>query len=61
RPFEKIFKVVDEFAPQIDAFSKGIQNNSRIEPDGVQGLRDMNILQAIYSAARVQKLAAVNY
>jgi predicted dehydrogenase len=61
KPFEKRFKVTDEFAPEIDAFSEAIQKRTRIEPDGVQGLRDMNIIEAIYAAARKQKSVSVNY
>jgi len=58
---EKRFKIVDEFAPEIDAFAKAIQEKSTIEPDGAQGLRDMNILHAIYEAAKKQKSVAIRY
>ena len=61
KSIEKRFKVVDEFAPEIDAFAKAIQQKSTVEPDGAQGLRDMNILQAIYEAAKQQKSVAVRY
>ncbi len=58
---EKRFKVVDEFAPEIDAFARAIQTKRPIEPDGMQGLRDMKILHSIYEAARVQKPVAIRY
>jgi predicted dehydrogenase len=61
RRIEKRFKMVDEFAPEIDAFAQAIQQNSSVEPDGVQGLRDMQILHAIYEAAKKQKSVAVRY
>lgn len=49
--FEKKFKVVDEFAPELDAFATAIQTKKSVEPDGRQGHRDMCILEAIYAAA----------
>ena len=61
RWFEKKFKVVDEFSPEIDAFAEAIQKKRPIEPDGVQGLRDMKILHSIYEAARVEKSLAIQY
>lgn len=61
RHIDKSFKLVDEFVPEIDAFAKAIQTNSAIEPDGVQGLRDMYILRAIYEAAKKQKTVAIRY
>jgi predicted dehydrogenase len=59
--FEMVFKTVDEFAPEIDAFAKAIQTNGKVEPDGAQGLRDMNIIEAIYSAAKKHKSVTLNY
>jgi predicted dehydrogenase len=58
---EKTFKIVDEFAPEIDAFAKAIQQKSAVEPDGAQGLRDMDILHAIYQAAKKHKSVAIRY
>jgi predicted dehydrogenase len=51
RKMTKGFKVIDEFAPELDAFAKAIQGQSAIEPDGAQGHRDMLILRSIYEAA----------
>ena len=58
---EKRFNVIDEFAPEIDAFARAIQKMSPIEPDGVQGLRDMKILHSIYEAARIHRSIAIRY
>jgi predicted dehydrogenase len=59
--FEKKFKVVDEFAPELDAFAEAIQTKRPIEPDGRQGHRDMLILEAIYESARKREPVGVRY
>jgi predicted dehydrogenase len=59
RWFEKKFRVVDEFAPEIDAFAQSILKKLPIEPDGVQGLRDVRILHSIYESAKIQKPLAI--
>jgi predicted dehydrogenase len=61
RVIEKKFRIVDEFALEIDAFAESIQKNRTAQPDGQQGLRDMRILQAIYEAATTQKPVAIHY
>lgn len=61
RSFQKKFPIVDEFAPEIDAFAEAIQSRSKIVPDGEAGLRDMKIISAIYEAARKQKSVAIRY
>jgi predicted dehydrogenase len=61
RPFSRKFKIIDEFALEIDAFASAILQKKRIAPDGVQGHRDMIILAAIYEAARTGKPAVVKY
>jgi predicted dehydrogenase len=61
RPIARKFKVLDEFALEIDAFASAIQQQGTIEPDGIQGHRDMIILGAIYEAARTQRAVVVNY
>ena len=61
RSFEKKFAIVDEFAPEIDAFAEAIQSRGKIEQDGEAGLRDMKIISAIYEAARKQKSVALRY
>jgi predicted dehydrogenase len=61
RSIEKKFKLVDEFAPEIGAFADAIIRKKPIQPDGVQGLRDMEILHAIYEAARKNESIAMRY
>jgi predicted dehydrogenase len=59
--FEKKFKVVDEFALELDAFAAAIQTKKRVEPDGRQGHRDMIILEAIYESARKKEPVDLGY
>lgn len=61
RPIQRRFAVVDEFAPELDAFAAAIRGDRKIEPDGVQGYRDMVILQCIYESARKGKPVKVRY
>jgi len=58
---ERKFRVIDEFAPELDTFSFAIQNKSTVEPDGVQGHREMVICEAIYRAARRQERVVIGY
>jgi predicted dehydrogenase len=59
--FEKKFGVVDEFAPELDAFATAIRTKRAVEPDGRQGHRDMCILEAIYESARNSAPVSVRY
>ena len=59
--FEKKFKVVDEFAPELEAFAAAIQTKKNVEPDGRQGHWDMVILEAIYASARDGMPVSVRY
>ena len=52
RPFEKAFPVMPEFALELDALADCIQRNREPEPSGVEGARDVAIMEAIYRAAR---------
>jgi predicted dehydrogenase len=58
---ERKFPVVDEFAPELDAFAAAIQTKKPVEPDGRQGHRDVLILEAIYASARKNEPVAVRY
>ena len=58
---EKKFKVVDEFAPELDAFAGAIRTKKSVGPDGRQGHRDMIILEGIYEAARTRQSVALRY
>jgi len=61
RELDRRFPPIDEFALEIDAFSSAILRNKPIEPDGVQGHRDMLILDAIYRSARLRQPVAIKY
>lgn len=52
RWFEQKFKVLDEFALELDAFAAAIRRKRDPEPDGQEGLRDVAVMQAIYRSAR---------
>jgi len=61
RWLEKRFKLIDEFAPEIEAFAKAIQHNDTVAADGLQGHRDMIILRALYDSARNQEPVDIRY
>jgi predicted dehydrogenase len=61
RTLDKRFKVLDEFALEIDAFSAAILNKTSIAPNGAEGHRDMLILEAIYRSARTHQPTAIHY
>ena len=61
RWFEQKFKVVDEFAPELDALAAAIQTGGTVEPDGVQGHRDVVIIHSIYESAKKQAPEVVTY
>ena len=61
RHVERTFAVVDEFAPEIDAFASAIKNHGAVGPDGVQGHRDIIIIDAIYKSARTKRSIAIEY
>jgi predicted dehydrogenase len=61
RTIDRRFKVLDEFALEIDAFSAAILKKKDIGPNGDQGHRDMLILQAIYESARTSRPVEINY
>lgn len=52
RWFEQAFKVIDEFALELNAFTESIHQGRDPEPDGVEGLRDMATIEAIYRSAQ---------
>jgi predicted dehydrogenase len=61
RWFERTFPVIDEFALELDAFAAAVQGTAEIEPDGMQGHRDVVIMHAIYESAESGKPVRVNY
>jgi predicted dehydrogenase len=61
RAIERRFAIVDEFGMEINGFALAIQNRRPVESDGVQGHRDMVILESIYDSARKQRPLVINY
>jgi glucose-fructose oxidoreductase len=59
--FERKFKVLDEFAPELDALATAVRTAKTVEPDGRQGHRDMLILGAIYDSARKKEPVVIRY
>jgi predicted dehydrogenase len=59
RCIQRTFKVLDEFAPEIDAFASAIQDHGSVEPDGAEGHRDIIIIDAIYRSARDKRTVAI--
>jgi predicted dehydrogenase len=52
RWFEKKFKAMDEFVLELDAFADSVRRGRDPEPDGIEGLKDVVVMQAIYRSAR---------
>ena len=55
------FTAIDEFALELDAFAECIRENRKPEPDGVQGMRDIIIMDAIYRAAKSGRPVPIRY
>jgi glucose-fructose oxidoreductase len=52
RWFEKKFKVIDELSLELDAFADSVRRKREPGPNGVQGIRDVAVMEAIYQSAR---------
>lgn len=52
RWFEKRYPIIDELALELDAFADCVRGNREPEPNGLEGLRDVAVMQAIYRSAR---------
>lgn len=50
--FDKVYKPMEEFAPELDHFASCIRANREPEPDGLTGARDVSVMEAIYEAAK---------
>jgi len=57
--FEQKFKVMDEFVLELDYFADCIRRGCDPEPDGMEGLRDIATIEAIYKSARENRSVAV--
>ena len=60
RWFEKKFKAMDEFVLELDAFADAIRRHHDPEPDGVEGLKDVAIMQAIYKSSSESRPVPIN-
>ena len=52
RWFEKRYKVMNEVSLELDGFADCIRRHREPGPDGMQGLRDVAVMEAIYQSAR---------
>jgi predicted dehydrogenase len=52
RWFQQTFKVIDEFALELNAFTESIHRGRDPEPDGMEGARDMATIEAIYRSTQ---------
>jgi predicted dehydrogenase len=59
RWFEQKFKVIDEFALELNAFTESIQRGRDPEPDGMEGLRDLATIEAIYRSAQENRTVPI--
>jgi predicted dehydrogenase len=59
RWFEQKFKVMDEFALEIDHFADCVRRQHDPKSDGMEGLRDLATIQAIYQSARENRTVAI--
>jgi len=57
--FEQTFKVIDEFALELDAFTTWIRQGHDPGPDGMEGLRDMSTVEAIYRSMQERRTVPV--
>ena len=60
RRIHRTFPVIDEFALELDAMSAAVETGRPIEPDGREGHRDVQIMQAVYQSARTEQIVAMD-
>jgi len=59
RWFEQKFKVLDEFVLELDSFADWVRRGRDPVPDGVDGMRDIATIEAIYRSVRESRTVAV--
>jgi predicted dehydrogenase len=59
RWFDQKFKVIDEFTLELNAFAESIHAGRDPEPDGMEGLRDLATIEAIYRSAREKRTVPI--
>ena len=57
--FEKKFPAIREFDIELDYMADCIRRKHEPKPDGVVGMRDVEIMQAIYQAERTKQAVAI--
>ena len=57
--FEKKFKPMDEFVLELDAFADCIRRHREPEASGMEGLKDVAVMQAIYKSIREGRPAPI--
>jgi len=58
--FEQPFEVMDEFVLELDAFADCILRRRDPEPDGMEGLRDIAAIEAIYRSVREKRAVPIS-
>jgi predicted dehydrogenase len=61
RTSKRKFKMTDQFAPELIAFSRAILDDATLEPDGEEGLRDVRIIAAALKSAREGRLLHLSW
>lgn len=59
RWFEQKFKVIDEFVLELNAFTKSIHQGRDPEPDGMEGMRDIATIEAIYRSVQENRTVPI--
>jgi glucose-fructose oxidoreductase len=59
RWFEQKFGVMDEFVLELDHFADCIRRHREPNPSGIEGLRDIATIAAIYQSARENRTVTV--
>ena len=60
RWFEQKFKVMDEFVLELDHFADCIRRGHDPKSDGMEGLRDVATIEAIYRSARENRTVVID-
>jgi predicted dehydrogenase len=58
--FDRTFKPVEEFHLELDHLAACIRAHREPEPDGVTGMRDVAVMEAIYSAAASARAVSID-
>lgn len=59
RWFGKVYKPIEEFHLELDHLAACIRANREPEPDGITGMRDVVVMEAIYEAAELGRAVPI--